>query len=196
MNWPFTELPPPSMVDACAGGVILLAALQGLFRGLSKEWPRLLNMCVSLAVALFGHHRFMLFLLTHSRLEEPAARAAAFAGLLVAAMLTLFVARLLLKLLVKAQFEFKGERGAGLLAGGASAALLVFAVFYAMNLWPAPAVRHRFGSGSLVGSMLVRFLPELNSPAGAPPAYDAAPPEPAPAAPELDGTAPADDLAR
>jgi len=152
-------MPKISVVDWVSAGILLLATLQGVIRGLARELGRLITVAVALALGLVYYTRAALFLQTHSSLPESKAAAIAFAALVLGAMLAIFVGRLLLGKVATMKLDIKGNKPGGLLAGFLSAAGVVFAVFFAVNLWPGGALHRKFCTESLLGSALVRITP-------------------------------------
>ena len=152
-------MPKISIVDWVSAGILLLAMLQGVIRGLARELGRLITVAVALTLGLLYYSRSALFLQTHSSLPESKAAAIAFAALVLGAMLAIFVGRLLIGKVATMKLDIKGNKPGGLLAGFLSAAGVVFAVFFAVNLWPGEALHRRFCTESLLGSALVRVMP-------------------------------------
>ena len=153
-------MPKVNLVDAVSAGALLLAMLQGVIRGLAKELGRLITVAASLAAALLFYRPASLFLQTHFRLPPPKADAVAFAMILTGVMLAVFVGRMLMRKVVTVNLDIKGNKPGGLLAGFLSAAGVVFAVCFAVNLWPAEKLHRRFFDGSLVGCALAKIMPE------------------------------------
>jgi hypothetical protein len=152
-------------VDAVAAGVIVLAMLQGLIRGLARELGRLITVGSSLALGLLFYRPAALFLQTHSKLSGPAAEAISFTTLIGCCFLALLVGLLLVRKVVTVNLDIKGNKPGGILAGFFSAAGFVFCIFFAANLWPDEALHKQFFGHSILGSALSKIMPAAARPA-------------------------------
>ena len=186
------SLPSLSLLDAVGLLALLIGALRGLIRGLSREFGDMVTALAAFAVALRFHGPFGEAVAARTRLDLPPARAIAFALLAVAAIVILAVCRLILRLFGQITFIPLVNRAGGLLAGLVRSAALLAVMFAVMNLWPHEYLNRTFGEESALGALLLRAVPalrELREGAAEPgeeafpgraPADNAAAPEPRP----------------
>lgn len=160
------EMPKVNLVDAVSAGLLLLAMVQGVIRGLARELGRLITVAVSLTLGLLYHARAAAFLQARSSLPESKVESIAFAAIVAGSMLAIFVGRLLVAKVVTMKLDIKGNKPGGLLAGFLSAAGVLYAVFFTVSLWPGETVHRKFCADSLLGSALVRIMP--HAPAAVP----------------------------
>jgi len=154
-------LPSPGIVDVAAAALVALAALRGVFRGLSRELAGLVSLVAAAALGILFYRPAGVWLRDHSHLAERPACAAAFAAIVVGAWIAMMLLHWLLRRVFRVVAEERAERIGGGLAGAASGICLVVVVLVAANLTPNPKLNRRFGDESICGHLLRRTVPYL-----------------------------------
>ena len=155
------HLPSFNAVDIVALIYLVIGVLVGVHRGLSEELARFISMVIAFGIALFAYRPVALWMIQHTRLEAPQARALAFLATVVGALIVMLLLRLALKRFMQFAFEEGTEKVGGGIAGFAGSAIAVVIVFLAVNLWPHEYLNRHFGKESLIGRLVVRYVPAL-----------------------------------
>lgn len=155
------SLPPLSIVDVVALGIILLSAICGIFRKLSREIFTLVAIVFSFIIALLTHRPIGEKLVGISRLDIRSAQAIAFAMLAVVTVCILIVVKLVLQKVFTLTVESKVERIGGFLVGLISSALTVCMIFYLLILFPHKYVNSKIGAESVIGKTIKKCFPSL-----------------------------------
>jgi membrane protein required for colicin V production len=152
---------PISVVDIGALIILLLGAIIGLKRGLSGEIARFVGTIIAFCLGIFFYKPFGMWLVEHTRLGEKPAHVIAFVLMVAAVLLVTLLVRLILRSIMKISFEGNIERIGGLLAGFIRATVLVLIIFVVMNMWPHEYLTRIFGEESVIGRMVVRYMPAI-----------------------------------
>jgi len=150
-----------NLVDVLAFIVIAFGMLLGARRGLSGELAGMVSSMIGfiLGVVFFGP--VVEWMTEHSRLGTQSARMVSFIVVFLIVFAIMLVVRLILKLLLKFAIEKKSDRWGGALAGMVKSLVVVLAVFLIMIMSPGESLRRMFGKESMIGSLLLRAIPEL-----------------------------------
>ena len=155
------EFPSPSVVDVVALAVVAAGGLLGLFRGLSGELARLISTVAALLLGLRFYRPIGEWAVANTRLTGRPALAIGFiVTVLVVVVVTLLI-RFATKRVLKVVVEGSAERIGGLVAGLVSAAVAVFMCFVILNLVPSAYLNRKFGSESVVGTIVLKAMPHL-----------------------------------
>ena len=160
MSLGMDSLPPISVVDIGASLVICLSALRGFLRGLSGEISQLISLAASLILGIFFREPFGRWLMGHTHLAAPTAHALAFTVTVFGALVVLILIGFVLRKIMKVVFEPGVDKPFGGLAGLLSGVLIVIIVFAAMNLWPHEYLNRKFGEESVIGRVIVKWMPK------------------------------------
>ena len=155
--------PPLSFVDILAFSLIALGAVRGLWRGLSSELARLISVVIALFVGVRYYQPVGHWVLEHSRLEGRPAFALAFVSMILAIVVFTLLIRFALKNMMKVVVEPEAERIGGLIAGTVHALVMVVIIFATLCLVPHPYINQKFGEESVVGTAVMRALPEVQA---------------------------------
>ena len=152
---------PVSVVDMIAVLVICLSTLRGFFRGLSGELAQLISLVLALVVGVYSYRPFGIWILSNTHLSHRAAHTVAFVvtvtTVILAAVLLGFVFRRIMKIV----FDPKIDKPGGGLAGFVSGTLAVLLVLMILNLWPHAYLNRKCGEESVIGRLVVKFMPAV-----------------------------------
>lgn len=155
------NFPSPNAVDIGALVILLLGTIIGFRRGLSGELARFIGTILAFCLAMYFYKPFGSWLVEHTRLEEEPANVTAFVLVVAAVLLVTLVLRLVLRSIMKISFEGNIEKGGGCIAGFVRAVILVLVIFIAMNMWPHDYLNRVFGRESIIGSVVVKYMPAV-----------------------------------
>ncbi|MBI3985594.1 MAG: CvpA family protein [Lentisphaerae bacterium] len=153
-------------IDIAAGLMLVIGLIVGSRRGLSVEFPRLINAVLMTLVTLLFYKPLAALLIQGTRLSDSpaAATALAFTLILLGAGIVLLLLRLLFGKVARLTFNESLERPGGLLAAWIRTSLLTAAFIYAIGLWPHDYLHRLFVERSLLGRTLARHAPALVEP--------------------------------
>jgi uncharacterized membrane protein required for colicin V production len=150
---------PVSVIDIIAVLIICLSTLRGFFRGLSGELAQLISLVLALVVGVYTYRPFGAWILSNTHLSNRAAHTVAFVvavtSVILAAVLLSFVFRRIMKVV----FEPTVDKPGGGLAGFISGTLAVILIFMILNLWPHAYLNRKCGEESVIGRVVVKFMP-------------------------------------
>ncbi len=154
-------LPPLAIVDIVALCVVAIGGIQGYLRGLSGELARLIGTIFAFVSGVMLHGPVGEWILANTRLTGQIAHAVAFIATVVLAILILIALRLIVKRLMKIVFAEGFDKTMGILAGLLRMSIAVCIVFLIMNLVPSPYLNRHFGESSMIGSIVIRYVPTI-----------------------------------
>lgn len=155
------EFPSPNAVDIGALVILLLGTIIGFRRGLSGEIARFIGTIAALCLGIYFYKPFGAWIAGHTRIGEETANVIAFALMAGAVLLITLLVRLILRSIMKISFEGNLEKAGGCIAGFIRALILVLMVFMAMNMWPHEYLNRTFGRESVIGSLVVKYMPAI-----------------------------------
>ncbi len=153
-------LPPLNVIDIVALAFIAVCALHGLYRKLSGEIAHVLAALAAFILGIFLYRPFGNWRLGNTRLDERGAHAVAFLLTVLVAIVCMVALRFVVKRAMTVVFEPATDRIGGLFAGALRGAVIMAIVFVVMNVWPHDYLNRKFGHESLVGTLVLRLLPE------------------------------------
>lgn len=153
------SLPSLSPVDIVAFAALLAGVIQGYRRKLSGELARFVSLLTAFVLGLYACAPFGRWLVEHTRLQESSARGVAFVTLLAAAVGVMFAIRYVLGRVMRVLFEPTVDLLGGCVAGFLRALVLVILVFMCMNMWEHDYLNRKFGEESVVGTLVLRWVP-------------------------------------
>jgi len=104
---------------------------------------------------------FGVWLLEYTRLDERPAFILAFIATMFLATMVMLLLRFVLKNIIKIVINKKFDKLAGCVAGFIRATVFVIIFFLMMNLWPHDYLNRVFGEESFIGSIVLRWIPEI-----------------------------------
>ena len=150
-----------TLVDIIAAALILIGALQGLFRGLSGEMARLLGaICAFVAGALL-HEPVGEWVASYTRLEDQEARMLTYIVTVLAALILWALFHKLIKKLLQLVLSVGFDRVAGVPAGMLRMTALVGIVCIAIHIWPQAPFKEHVGMESFFGRQAIRLVPAV-----------------------------------
>jgi uncharacterized membrane protein required for colicin V production len=152
---------PFSTVDSVAIGIILLGAIWGLFRKLSRELFTLVSMISASVIALLTYKLLGEKLSGISRLDARSAQAVALVIVVISVICLLIIIKLLLRKIFTITVENKAERVGGFFAGLISFSLAIGLIFYLLILFPHNYINHKVGNESMIGKTIKKCFPAL-----------------------------------
>lgn len=150
-----------SLVDIAAILFVLVHVVLSWRRGLSEELARLAGALLAFWVGLRYHEALADWLTDHTRMEGPAALVVAYIAVVLLIILSSLLLTLLLGKLFKLALPETFDKIAGGVAGLVKGTLYVLIVFLAMNLWPHEYLNRQFGEASMIGSVVMKWLPAV-----------------------------------
>lgn len=150
-----------NILDIIVLAIVLLSAVRGLVRGLSRELADLLRFVGAILLAYFFYRPAAVLVYEHTRLSNVAASITSFILVLIASFLILTIVHYILSKFM--EFAFKGpvEKIGGLLSGlikgTISAAVLVLLV----GFWPHDAFRKAVRQDSMAGRWVTAQYPRI-----------------------------------
>jgi uncharacterized membrane protein required for colicin V production len=151
-------------VDIVVIVVLIVAALNGLRRKLSGELASTISLIAALYTGLHFYHPMGEFLAETTKLSERpgVAFALTFVVTVLLALAVMILLRVLLKKAISVAVSSKGvDRIGGLLAGSVKAAVVIFIVIAAINMWPNDYLNRVFGTESVAGNIVITWMPEI-----------------------------------
>lgn len=152
-----------NIIDIFVIAVVVIGAVRGLVRGLSREIADLIRIGGAFLTAYFLYQPAAVFLIEKSRLSEVVATIAAFFIVLIVAFLVLTMLHVILSKFMR--FAFKGplERIGGLLSGVVKAAVFAMVVVLLLGFWPHPAFQRAVREDSVCGRWITANYPGVYS---------------------------------
>jgi uncharacterized membrane protein required for colicin V production len=152
---------PVSVVDIVAVLIICLSTLRGFHRGLSGELAQLVSLILAFVVGVYTYRPFGTWILNNTHASSRTAHTVAFvvavASVILAAVLLGFVFRRIMKIV----FDPKVDKPGGGLAGFVSGTLAVILILVMLNLWPHAYLNRKCGEESVIGRLVVKFMPAV-----------------------------------
>jgi len=158
--------PVPNAIDVVALILILVGTLIGWRRGLSGELAHVISIIVAFILSISLHYPIGMWLGEHTRLSDDAGRTLAFVLTITFSMLAMAMVRFLIKNILKVVIEKEADKLGGLIAGFVRSAVMIIMLFLIMNMWPHEYLNRKFGEESLIGSVVIRCMPSLQSAVG------------------------------
>ena len=158
-----------NVFDIAALIFIVVSTLHGCFRGLSGELAHLVSVVVAFIFGLYFYQPFGSWLLENTRLTDQPARALAFLTTILVALVAMILLRFVLRRIMRIVFEEKIDKVAGCFAGFIRSSVIVIIIFLVMNLWPNEYLNRRCGEESVIGGLLLKYVPSLREEAASPP---------------------------
>ena len=155
------HFPPPNAVDIGALVLLILGTILGFRRGLSGEIARFVGTIAAFVLGYFLYSPTGAWLVDHTRLSTGTANVTAFILIVALVLLGSLLIRLVLRSIMKISFEGNIEKAGGCISGFIRYAILVLIIFIAMNLVKQEFLNRVFGKESVIGSVVVRFIPEI-----------------------------------
>jgi uncharacterized membrane protein required for colicin V production len=155
------SFPAPNAVDIGALVILLLGTIIGFRRGLSGEIARFIGTIVAFCLGIYFYKPLGEWLVEHTRLEEGPANVIAFVVMVSVVLLITLIIRLILRSIMKISFEGNIEKAGGCVAGFIRAFLLILIIFIAMNMWPHDYLNRIFGKESIIGGVVVKYMPAI-----------------------------------
>jgi len=153
------HLPTPNAVDIGALVLLILGTIIGFRRGLSGEIARFIGTIAAFALGIYYYRPFSYWIIEHTRLSDEIADVTAFILIVGSILLITLVVRLILRSIMKISFEGNLEKGGGSLAGLIRATILVLTTFIIMNMYRNDYLNRIFGRESIIGSVVVKYMP-------------------------------------
>lgn len=152
---------PLSILDVVAIGIILLSAIWGIFRKLSRELFSLIAVLFSFVISLLTYRHIGEKLAGISRLDIRSAEAIAFATVAILTVCVMIVIKLVLGKVFTITVENKAERIGGFFVGLISSTLTVCMTFYLLILFPHKYLNRKIGAESIIGKTVKKCFPYL-----------------------------------
>ena len=150
-----------SVIDIVVLAIVLLSAVRGLLRGLSRELADLIRIVGAILLASFFCTPVGTLIFENTRLSESASHIAAYFLILIVSFIILSVIHLLLSKFM--HFAFKGiiEKGGGLISGLLKGAVFAVILILLISLWPHDKVRKAVREDSISGHWITEQYPRL-----------------------------------
>jgi uncharacterized membrane protein required for colicin V production len=150
-----------NLVDIIALLFVLVHVVLSWRRGLSEEIGRVAGAVLAFWIGLRYHQTVAGWMTEHTRMEGPPARVTSYIAVVLliilgSLLLTLFVSKIL-KLAIPEGADKAWGGVAGLVKGSFYAAM----IFLAMNLWPHEYLNRHFGEESMIGSVVMKWIPAV-----------------------------------
>ncbi len=150
-----------NLVDILALLFVLVHVVLSWRRGLSEEIGRVAGAALAFWIGLRYHQMVAGWLTDHTRMEGPPATVVSYITVVVAIIL----ASLILTLVVSKIIELAIPEGVNKIGGGVAGlvkgAFYMAMIFLAMNLWPHDYLNHHFGEASMIGSVVMKWVPAV-----------------------------------
>lgn len=143
-----------STADIVMSILLLLGALQGAVRGLTIELVRLTGGLAALAAGLYAYRPAGAVLAERTRLAGRAPFVLSFVLAVLAALILLWLLRLVFRGLMEFHFNGALERLGGALLGALRIAVLLVVVLLAVDLWGQPFFHQRLIETSAIGGLV------------------------------------------
>jgi len=161
---------PVSVIDIVAVLIICLSTLRGFLRGLSGELAQLISLVLALVVGVYTYRPFGTWILNNTHISNRAAHTVAFVVAVAAVILVAVLLSFVFRRIMKIVFEPNVDKPGGGLAGFISGVLAVILIFMILNLWPHAYLNRKCGEESVIGRVVVRFMPAVQEKVGELPA--------------------------
>ncbi len=155
------SLPEFNLVDIVALILIGIGCVQGYFRGLSGELAQLIGTILAFMAGISLHEPVGSWILENTRLEDQVAHAVAFVATILLCIVIMIILRLVVKKLIKVVFAEKFDKTVGAFAGMLRMSVVVCIIFICMNLIPHEYLNRHFGAESVIGSVVVQYVPTI-----------------------------------
>lgn len=154
----FAEL---NLVDIAALLLIGIGCIQGYFRGLSGELARFIGTVLAFMAGISLHEPVGEWILTNTRLEDQTAHAVAFIATIALCIVIMMILRVVVKKMVKVVFAEKFDKTVGIFIGMLRMGVVVCIIFICMNLIPHEYLNRHFGEESVIGRVVVQYVPTI-----------------------------------
>lgn len=151
----------PNVVDIIALVLIAIGGIRGFYHGLSGEIGHLTGVVVSFLAAIFAYGWIAAWMAGNTVLSERTANAVAFIVTFIGAMVMVFLVSRIIRHIIRSSIEEKRDKGWGAVIGLARAAIIVIAIFVALNFWPNEYLNRVCGTESTIGSVVLKFMPDI-----------------------------------
>ena len=149
-------------VDLVALIVILLNALNGMRRGLSREIAGTISAILALFLGIELRRPLGELVAEDTRVGPMARPALAFALTVLLAVIVMVLLRILLKHTIHIIIDDKAvDRSGGMLAGLVKSTIIVMIVFLLLGMWPHKYLHRIFAIESWIGRTVVESTPEF-----------------------------------
>jgi membrane protein required for colicin V production len=150
-----------NLVDIVAVLFVLVHVVLSWRRGLSEEIGRVAGAILAFWIGLHYHEAVAGWMTDHTRMGGQSARVTSY----IAVVLLIILGSLLLTLFVSKILKLAIPEGAdkvwGGVAGLVKGAFYTAIIFLAMNLWPHEYLNRHFGGESMIGSVVVKWIPAV-----------------------------------
>jgi uncharacterized membrane protein required for colicin V production len=148
-------------VDIAALALIGIGCIQGYFRGLSGELARLIGTVIAFMAGVSLNEPVGEWILENTRLEDQAAHAVAFIATVFLCIVIMLILRVVIKKMIKVVFAERFDKTVGIFAGMLRMVVVVCIIFICMNLIPHEYLNLHFGEESVIGRVVVQYVPSI-----------------------------------
>lgn len=157
------KAPDFNIIDVFALVIIVVSVIVGYRRRLSGEIANMISIVAAFCMGLFFYQPLADWFLANTRLDGRNSQGIAYVFVVIAAIVVMIVLRLLLGKIMRIVIEEEFDRMGGLFAGLVRAVLFILIIFMAMNLVNHDYLNRKFGEESVVGRVVVKFIPSVDS---------------------------------
>lgn len=150
-----------NLVDVVALSAVAISMVLGARRGLSGELAATVSTVAGFVLGMLFFNPLVNWLLDNSRLGLQSSRVVAFIVVFLVVFAIMLVIRIGVKALLKVAIEKKADRWGGAMAGMVKSLVIVLALFLVMIMSPSESMGRIFGRESLIGTLLLKAIPEL-----------------------------------
>ncbi len=150
-----------NLVDIVALLFVLVHVVLSWRRGLSEEIGRVVGAVVAFWIGLRYHDAVAGWMADHTRMEGEPARVVAYVGVVLLIILASLILSLVASKLIELAIPEGVDKVGGGVAGLVKGSFYVVMIFLAMNLWPHEYLNRHFGEASLIGSVVVQWIPAV-----------------------------------
>jgi len=150
-----------NFVDIAALVLLALGAFMGYRRGLSGELARLVSIVAAFILGILFYRPVGAWIGAHTRMEDRPAQAVAFMFTVGATLVAMVLLRIILKRIMQVVFEEMTDKVGGAVAGLLRAGLTVAIIVMMVNTWPHDYLNRTFGEESVIGRIVLKYVPIL-----------------------------------
>jgi len=150
-----------NLVDILALLFVLVHVVLSWRRGLSEEIGRVAGAALAFWIGLRYHQMVAGWLTDHTRMEGPPATVVSYITVVLAIILASLILTLVVSKIIELAIPEGVDKVGGGLAGLVKGAFYMAMIFLAMNLWPHDYLNRHFGDESLIGSVVVKWVPAV-----------------------------------
>jgi membrane protein required for colicin V production len=150
-----------NLVDIMALLFVLIHVVLSWRRGLSEEIGRVAGAVLAFWIGLRYHQIVADWMTDHTRMEGPPATVVSYITVVLSIILASLILTLIVSKIIKLAIPEGLDRIAGGVAGLVKGAFYVAMIFLAMNLWPHDYLNRHFGEESVIGSIVMKWVPAV-----------------------------------